>query len=152
MIVHQLIVQQDYPSKDVYEIYNENLRHWGKFGKTDSIYKGIQSIYHFQETFYTDVLSLEIPDQYNDGVYCVSGINCKGVPLNIIYNTVGGDDTSFYQYTDVSTVANITASNKKGFSAHNLYLNDASAYTPVIIANFTSKIVLSKGRNVAYYN
>ena len=144
--------QQDFPSKDIYDIYNENLRHWGKFGKPDTIYKGIQSIYHFQECFYTDVLSLEIPDQYNDGVYNVSGTNCKGVPLNIIYNTTGGDDTSFYQFTDVGTVANITAANKKGFSAHNLYLDTASAYTPVIIANFTSKIILSKGRNVEYYN
>jgi len=146
--------QQDYQVKDIYELYNENLRHWGKFGKPDCIYKGIQSIYHFQETFFTDVLSLEIPDQYNDGIYSVSGINCKGVPMNIVYQTVGGDDTSFYQYTDVSTVANITAANKKGFSAHNLYLDTAatSTYAPVIVANFTSSLVLSKGRNVEYYN
>jgi hypothetical protein len=144
--------QQDFPVKDIYDIYNENLRHWGKFGKPENIYKGIQTIYHFQETFFTDVLSLEIPDQYNDGLYNVSGVNCKGVPLNIIYNTVGGDDTSFYQYTDVSAVANITAANKKGFSAYNLYLDTNSTYTPVIIANFTSKLVLSKGRNVEYYN
>jgi hypothetical protein len=144
--------QQDYPTKDIYEIYNENLRHWGKFGKPENIYKGIQTIYHFQETFFTDVLSLEIPDQYNDGIYNVSGMNCKGVPLNIIYNTYGGDDTSFYQYVDVSAAANIYPVNKKGFSAFNLYLDSASTYTPVIIANFTSKLVLSKGSNVEYYN
>ena len=146
--------QQDYPVKDIYDIYNENLRHWGKFGKPDTIYKGIQSIYHFQETFFTDVLSLEIPDQYNDGVYNVSGINCKGVPMNIVYNTTGGDDTSYYQYVDVSATANITAANKKGFSAHNLYLDTAatSTYAPIIVANFTSSLVLSKGRNVEYYN
>ena len=146
--------QQDYQVKDIYELYNENLRHWGKFGKPDCIYKGIQSIYHFQETYFTDVLSLEIPDQYNDGIFCVSGINCKGVPMNIVYQTTGGDDTSFYQYTDVSTVANITGANKKGFSAHNLYLDTVatSTYAPVIVANFTSSLVLSKGRNVEYYN
>ena len=85
-------------------------------------------------------------------MFRVSGINCKGQPLNIIYNTVGGDDVSSYQYVDVGTVANVTSANKKGFSAFNLYLDNASSYTPVIIANFTSKIVLSKGRNVAYYN
>ena len=79
-------------------------------------------------------------------------VNCKGVPLNIIYNTTGGGDTSYYQYVDVSAAANIYGVNKKGFSAHNLYLDTASAYTPVIIANFTSKLVLSKGRNVSYYN
>ena len=146
--------QQDYPSRDLYDIYNENLRHWGKFGKPDSIYKGIQTIYHFQETFFTDVLSLEIPDQYNDGIYNVSGINCKGVPLNVIYSSTGGDDTSYYQYVDVSTAANIYGVNKKGFSANNLYLDTAatSTYTPIIIANFTSSLVLSKGRNVEYYN
>ena len=145
--------QQDYPSRDLYDIYNENLRHWGKFGKPDSIYKGIQTIYHFQETFFTDVLSLEIPDQYNDGIYNVSGINCKGVPLNVIYSSTGGDDTSYYQYVDVSTAANIYGVNKKGFSANNLYLDTAatSTYTPIIIANFTSSLVLSKGRNVEYY-
>ena len=144
--------QQEYPARDLYDIYNDNLRHWEKFGKADNIYKGIQTIYHFQETFYTDVLSFETPDQYNDSMFRVSGINCKGQPLNIIYNTVGGDDVSSYQYVDVGTVANITSANKKGFSAFNLYLDNASSYTPVIIANFTSKIVLSKGRNVAYYN
>jgi hypothetical protein len=144
--------QQEYPARDLYDIYNENLRHWEKFGKDASIYKGIQTIYHFQETFYTDVLSFETPDQYNDSMYKVSGINCKGQPLNIIYNTVGGDDTTGYQYVDVGTFANITSANKKGFSAFNLYLDAASSYTPVIICNFTSKIVLSKGRNCAYYN
>ncbi len=72
--------------------------------------------------------------------------------MNIIYNTVGCDDTWYYQYTDIATAANIYGVNKKGFSAHNLYLDAASAYTPVIIANFTSKIVLSKDQNVAYYN
>ncbi len=61
----------------------------------------------------------------------MSGVNCKRVPLNIIYNTVGGDDTSFYQYTDVATAANIYGGNKKGFSAHNLYLDAASAYSQV---------------------
>ena len=106
----------------------------------------------FRKLFFTDVLSLEIPDQYNDSGYNVSRVNCKGVQLNIIYDTVGGGDTSYYQYVDVSAIANITGVNKKGFSAHNLYLDTASAYTPVIIANFTSKLVLSKGRNVEYYN
>ena len=97
-------------------------------------------------------MSFETPDQYNDSMYKVSGINCKGQPLNIIYNTVGGDDTTGYQYVDVGTIANITDANKKGFSAFNLYLDAASSYTAVIICNFTSKIVLSKGRNCAYYN
>ena len=79
-------------------------------------------------------------------------MNCKGQPLNIIFNTVGGDDVSSYQYIDVSTAANIYTANKKGFSAFNLYLDNASAYTPIIIANFTSKLEITKGRNVAYYN
>lgn len=143
--------QQEYPARDIYDIYNDNLRHWEKFGK-DSIYKGIQTIYHFQETFFTDLLSFETHDQYGDNIFSVGGINCKGQPLNIMYNTVGGDDTSSYQYVDVGTLANITNANKKGFSAFNLYLDNASAYTPVVICNFTSKIVLSKGLNVAYYN
>ena len=72
--------------------------------------------------------------------------------LNIIYNTTGGDDTSYYQYVDTGTAANIYGVNKKGFSAFNLSLDTASSYTPVIIANFTSSLVLSKGRNVEYYN
>jgi hypothetical protein len=99
-------------TEDIYDIYNENLRHLGKFGETDTIYKGIQTIYHFQETFFTDVLSLEMPDQNNDGVHNVSCINCKGVLLNIIHNTVGGSDTTFYQYTDGSAAANIYAAKK----------------------------------------
>jgi hypothetical protein len=39
--------QQEYPTKNLYDVYNENLRHWDKFGKPEDIYKGIQSIYHF---------------------------------------------------------------------------------------------------------
>jgi hypothetical protein len=144
--------QQEYPVRDLYDMYNENLRHWDKFGKSESIYKGMQTIYHFQETFFTDVLSLEVTDQYKDGEYQVSGVNCKGQPINIIYNTTGGDDVSSYQYVDVGTPANIYAANKKGFSAFNLGLDNASFYTPVIIANFTSKLVLTKGRNVTFYN
>ena len=144
--------QQEYPVKTLYDVYNENLRHWDKFGKTEDIYKGIQSIYHFQETFYTDVLSLETPDQYKDGYYQVSGLNCKGQPLNIIYNTVGGDDVSNYPKVNPDTIADVVAANKNGFSAFDLYLDTASAYTPIIIANFTSSLVITKGRNVAYYN
>ena len=144
--------QQEYPVRDLYDIYNENLRHWDKFGKSESIYKGMQTIYHFQETFFTDILSLEVNDQYKDGEYQVSGMNCKGQPLNIIYNTTGADDVSSYQYVDTSTPANIYAANKKGFSAFNLGLDTASFYTPIIIANFTSKLVLTKGRNVTFYN
>ncbi len=72
--------------------------------------------------------------------------------INIIYNTTGGDDTSYYQYMDVSAVGNITGVNKKGFSAHNLYLDTASTYTLIIIANFSFKLVLRKGRNVEFYN
>ncbi len=133
-------------------IFIENLRYWCKFGKPDTIYKGIQTIYHFQETDFTDVLSLEIPDQYYYGIYNVSGVNCKGVASNNIYNTVGGGDTSYFPYDDVSVSADVYGVNKKGFSGHNLLFDTASAYTPVIIANFTSKLVLSKGRNREYYN
>ena len=144
--------QQEYPVKNLYDVYNENLRHWDKFGKPEDIYKGIQTIYHFQETFYTDILTLETPDQYEDGHYQVSGMNCKGQPLNIIYNTVGGDDVSNYSKVNPNTIADVVTANKNGFSAFDLYLDNASAYTPIIIANFTSKLSISKGTNVANYN
>lgn len=145
------IDSQEYPSRDIYEIYNENLRHWKKFGKEDSmIYPGIQSIYHFNETFFTDILSLEVDDQYNDSIFTVSGMNCRGQPLNIYYTTEGGADVTSVQGVDLTNNANIYAANKAGFSANNLNL--ANAYTPVIIANYTSKIVMSRDRNVDYYN
>ncbi len=44
------------------------------------------------------------------------------ISLNVIYSTTGGDDTSFYQYTDVATAANIYGANKKGFSALPIYI------------------------------
>ncbi len=75
----------------------------------------------------------------------MSGINCKGAPLNIIDDTTGGDDTTCYQYTDVATADNIYGVNKKGFSAYNLYLETASTYTPVTVANFTSKLIYRRG-------
>ncbi len=146
------IDQQEYVTRDLYDVYNENLRHWKKFGKSDtSIYPGIQSIYHFQETFYTDLLSLEIDDQYNDSIYNVSGLNCRGQALNITYATIGGDDVSNAQFVDIGTPANIYAANKAGFSANNLYIANG-AFIPVVIANYTSKIIMSKDRNVDYFN
>ncbi len=57
----------------------------------------METIYHFQETYFTDVFSLEANDQYKDGEFQVSGINGKGQPINIIYDTTGGDDVSSYQ-------------------------------------------------------
>jgi hypothetical protein len=46
----------------------------------------------------------------------------------------------------------VVAANKNGFSAFDLYLDTASAYTQIIIANFTSRLEITRGRNVAYYN
>lgn len=142
----------EYPSRDIYDMYNENLRHWKKLGKSDAtVYPGIQSLYHFQETFFSDVLSFEIDDQYNDSVFNVSGINCRGQPVNIMYTTEGGADVTNAQAVDISVAANIYDANKAGFSANNLYIA-AGAFVPILIANYTSKLVMSKDRNVEYFN
>ena len=42
----ELVDQQDFP--DLYDVYNQNRRHWGKFGKPDSICNS-NSIYFKQE-------------------------------------------------------------------------------------------------------
>ena len=142
----------EYPSRDIYDMYNENLRHWKKLGKSDAtVYPGMQSLYHFQETFFSDVLSFEIDDQYNDSIFNVSGINCRGQPVNILYTTEGGADVTNAQAVDISTAANIYDANKAGFSANNLYIA-AGAFVPILIANYTSKLVMSKDRNVEYFN
>ena len=161
---------QMFPSKDLYETYNEYLRHWNIFGgKNNTLYRGCQSVYHFAETFYSDILSFEIRDDYNDGEYMVSGIDCRGQPLNILWNTAGTTNTSLYQ--NPAYVANSTqyTYNNKGFSYFDLGLGNGTttinnsagtsvvngtqgSYQPFMVACFTSKLELSKGRNIQYYN
>jgi len=70
---------------------------------------------------------------------------------NILYTTEGGADVTNAQAVDISTAANIYDANKAGFSANNLYIA-AGAFVPILIANYTSKLVMSKDRNVEYFN
>ena len=105
-----------YPAKDVYETYNEYLRHWNIFGgKTNTLCKGCQSVFHFAETFYRDILSFEIREDYNDGEYLVSGIDCRGQPLNILWNTTGGNNPRLYQNPSYVNGATMYTYNYKGF-------------------------------------
>ena len=57
----------------------------------------------------------------------------------------------FNQLILIGTPANLYAANKAGFSANNLYIANG-AFIPVVIANYTSKIIMSKDRNVDYFN
>jgi hypothetical protein len=50
--------QQEYPARDLDDMFNENLRHWDKFGKPEAFYWRMQTIYHFQEIFFTDMHGL----------------------------------------------------------------------------------------------
>jgi hypothetical protein len=68
-----------------------------------------------------------------------------------LYTTEGGADVTNAQAVDISTAANIYDANKAGFSANNLYIA-AGAFVPILIANYTSKLVMSKDRNVEYFN
>lgn len=70
------------------DTYEELLRHFNKSNDfTGGLYPGIKSIYHFNKTFYGDVLSLNVSGE-NPQYYNVSGKDSDELPLQIGWQTV----------------------------------------------------------------
>ena len=137
--------------REPWEVYKDNILHWE--GETKGInkqYEGCQSLYHFIETFYNDILSF----QYNrdkttpDGEMLLNGYNCtQSGPLTIEWATV--EDTS--EFVTTNQLTSTDADNIKGFSGVDLKTRIAASCTPVAYSCYTSRLEIGRNRNIILF-
>ena len=95
------------------------------------MYPGIQSLIHFQETFYGDLLSLNCNQSESD--FVISGLDTQETPLQITW------EVNSKQVNAVPSTAQ-------------LYQNAASLCTPYLIWGYTSCLEIAGGRQITLKN
>jgi hypothetical protein len=88
------------------------------------MYPGIQSIHHFKDTFYCDILSLNCNQSETD--YVISALNTQETPLQITWNV------------------NATAS----AAIDTLIPNTTDTCTPYLTCGYTSCLEVRGGRQI----
>ena len=75
-----------YPTRTVQQQFDAALQHFNIQNDQGSggMYPGIQSLNHFRETFYCDILSLNCNQSETD--FVISGLNTQETPLQITWN------------------------------------------------------------------
>jgi hypothetical protein len=120
----------EYPAKNIQQQFDALLQHFNIQNDQGSggMYPGIQSLHHFTETFYADILSLNSNQSESD--YVISGLNTQETPLQITWNVesdaVGVVDT--------------------------LIPNAADLCTPYLICGYTSCLEIRGGRQISIIN
>jgi hypothetical protein len=76
----------EYPARNLMQQFEGVLQHFNIQNDQGSggMYPGIQSLNHFRETFYCDILSLNCNQSEAD--YVISGLNTQETPLQITWN------------------------------------------------------------------
>ena len=76
----------EYPKRNLMQQFEGVLQHFNIQNDQGSggMYPGIQSIHHFRDTFYCDILSLNCNQSESD--YVISGLNTQETPLQITWN------------------------------------------------------------------
>jgi hypothetical protein len=116
-----------YPSRTVQQQFDALLQHFNvQNDVTSGIYPGIQSIHHFQETFYADLLSLNCNQSETD--YVISGLNTEETPLQITWEV---ESTQLPAALDIVADANCN---------------------PYLICGYTSCIEIRGGRQITVRN
>jgi hypothetical protein len=137
--------------REPWEVYKDNILFWeGETKGVNKQYEGCQSLYHFIETFYNDILSF----QYNrdkltqDGEWLLNGYNCtQSGPLTIEWSTT--EDTT--EYTTTNQLTSTDADNIKGFSGVDLKTRIGAACTPIAYSCYTSRLEIGPNRNINLY-
>lgn len=80
------IGNSQYPQRTVQQQFDALLQHFNIQNDQGSggMYPGIQSLNHFRETFYADIMSLNCNQSESD--YVISGLNTQETPLQITWN------------------------------------------------------------------
>jgi hypothetical protein len=75
-----------YPTRNVQQQFDAVLQHFNIQNDQGAggMYPGIQSLHHFRETFYCDILSLNCNQSETD--FVISGLNTQETPLQITWN------------------------------------------------------------------
>ena len=117
-----------YPARNLMQQFEGVLQHFNVQNDQGAggMYPGIQSINHFRETFYCDILSLNCNQSETD--YVISGLNTQETPLQITWNVT----------------ANSTASN----AIDTLIPNTTDTCTPYLICGYTSCLEVRGGRQI----
>jgi hypothetical protein len=92
------------------------------------MYPGVQSIHHFRDTFYCDIMSLNCNQSETD--FVISGLNTQETPLQITWNV------------------NSTAVTHKA----PLITNAGHTCTPYLICGYTSCLEIRGGRQITLIN
>ena len=115
-----------YPTRNLMQQFEGVLQHFNIQNDQGSggMYPGIQSIHHFKETFYCDILSLNCNQSEAD--YVISGLNTQESPLQITWNV------------------NATAS----AAIDTLIPNTTDTCIPYLICGYTSCLEVRGGRQI----
>jgi hypothetical protein len=115
-----------YPARNLMQQFEGVLQHFNIQNDQGSggMYPGIQSLNHFRETFYCDILSLNCNQSEAD--YVISGLNTQESPLQITWNV------------------NATAS----AAIDTLIPNTSDTCTPYLICGYTSCLEVRGGRQI----
>jgi hypothetical protein len=137
--------------REPWEVYKDNIQYWE--GETKGInkqYEGCQSLFHFIETFYNDIISF----QYNrdkttvEGEMLLNGYNCtQSGPLTIEWSTQ--EDAT--EFVTTNQLTSTDADNIKGFSGVDLKTRIAAACTPIAYSCYTSRLEIGRNRNIILF-
>ena len=124
-----------YPTKTVQQQFDAALQHFNIQNDQGAggMYPGIQSLHHFRETFYCDILSLNCNQSETD--FVISGLNTQETPLQITWN--------------------VNATALPGPIDTLIPLNAAGTFdpcTPYLICGYTSCLEIRGGRQITLIN
>jgi hypothetical protein len=125
------IGNSEHPSRTVQQSFDALLQHFNIQNDQGSggMYPGIQSLHHFVETFYSDIISLNCNQSETD--YVISGLNTQETPLQITWTV---NSTALPGAIDT------------------LIPDVAVACTPYLICGYTSCLEIRGGRQITVIN
>jgi hypothetical protein len=132
----------EHPKRTVQQSFDALLQHFNIQNDQGSggMYPGIQSLHHFVETFYSDIISLNVPGETDP--YCISGLNTQEPPLQITW-TVEAD--AIPQARNAANTADVP-------TIPGLIDLVATQCTPYLICGYTSCLEIRGGRQITLIN
>ena len=123
------IGMSEYPARNMQQQFDALLQHFNIQNDQGSggMYPGIQSLHHFRETFYADIISLNCNQSETD--FVISGLNTQETPLQITWNVTAATAAA------VDTL---------------IPANDPC--TPYLISGYTSCLEIRGGRQITLIN
>jgi hypothetical protein len=123
------IGMSEYPARNLQQQFDALLQHFNIQNDQGSggMYPGIQSLHHFRETFYADIISLNCNQSETD--FVISGLNTQETPLQITWNV---------NASTAAVVDTLIAANDQCI--------------PYLISGYTSCLEIRGGRQITLIN